>query len=268
MPGRAFLMLCAPPDNPGRAMAILERGILGGGRNAVGTVVRSRWRGKDVIRARVSPTNPQTAAQTEQRDLFATLTRAGSTLMDAFVRPYWRRFAKSGRNATTAFNEFVRANVRIMRDGAVAGEPAGTFDAAQLLLTRGELAPVNPTGLVDDGAGQTQVTWDVAGGQPDDAVAVVVTDAIGALAAVETGLTRGDGQAVLDLPFADRAMYAVHVVPYRPVVGGEPKLAFHGSIRYDADAMADVIVTGEAKRVAFQTGGDAAPEPDAVGALV
>ena len=43
-------------------MAILKQGILGGGRGAVGTVVMSQWRGKDVIRARVTPRNPNTAA--------------------------------------------------------------------------------------------------------------------------------------------------------------------------------------------------------------
>src|SRR5690606_2257945 len=106
-------------------MAILDQGILGGGRNAVGTVVMSKWRGKDTIRARVTPANPQTPAQTIQRDLFATLTRAGASLMEAFVRPYWRRFEGHGRGATTAFNEFVRANVRVMRDGGIAGFAAG-----------------------------------------------------------------------------------------------------------------------------------------------
>ena len=30
-------------------MAVLDRGILGGGRNAVGTVVMSKWRGKDIV---------------------------------------------------------------------------------------------------------------------------------------------------------------------------------------------------------------------------
>ena len=81
-------------------MAILERGILGGGRNAVGPVVMTKWRGKDVIRARVTPTNPRTAAQTTQRDLFAALTRAGSSLMGPFVRPYWPRPSPSLSPAT------------------------------------------------------------------------------------------------------------------------------------------------------------------------
>ncbi len=250
-------------------MAILDRGILGGGRNAVGTVVMTKWRGKDVIRARVTPANPQTAAQTTQRDLFSSLTRAGSALIDTFIRPYWRRYERSGRNATTAFNEFVRANVYVMRSDAVAGAPAGTFDAAQLLLTRGGLAPAEPTALVDDGAGQTQVTWDTSGGQPDDTVAVVVSGEDGATTEVITGLTRADGQATIATPFADRAKVIVHVVPYRPQAGKPPSLAFHGSVRYDADAAADVVVTGAEKRLAFQTGGsEDGPAPDDAGVLV
>lgn len=251
-------------------MAILDRGILGGGRNAVGTVVMTKWRGKDVIRARVTPANPQTAAQTAQRDLFAQLTRAGSSLMDPFVRPYWARFERRGRNATTAFNEFVRANVRVMRSGAVPGGPAGVFDPAQMLLTRGDLAPAEPTGLaLDEVEGDTVVTWSAAGGRPDDAVAVVVAGPDGAARAVLTGLTRADGRAALGVPYADRAGLAVHVVPYRPVPGGEPALAFHGSVRYDEGAVADVVVTGAAKRAAFQAGGgDAGPVPDEAGALV
>ena len=87
-------------------MAILNQGILGGGRNAVGTVVMSRWKGKDVIRARISSSNPQTPAQEQSRALFRGLAALGASLMDAFVRPYWTRYER-GR---TAYNEFMRAN--------------------------------------------------------------------------------------------------------------------------------------------------------------
>lgn len=236
-------------------MAILDRGILGGGRNAVGTVVMTKWRGKDVIRARVTPSNPQTAAQTEQRDLFALLTRAGSTLIDAFVRPYWRRYERSGRNATTAFNEFVRANVRVMRGAGVAGQPPGTFDSAQLLLTRGPLEPADPTGLADD-AGQVQVTWEPASGPAGDAVAVVATTLDGALALVETGAVRGDGSLTVPVGYGERGLYAFHVVAYRPgASAASTVVGFHGSVRFDGDANAgaggDLIVTAMQKRAAY-----------------
>ena len=239
-------------------MAILERGILGGGRNAVGTVVMSKWRGKDTIRARVTPANPKTPAQTIQRDLFATLTRAGASLMEAFVRPYWRRFEGHGRSATTAFNEFVRANVRIMRDGAIPGFAAGVFDAAQLLLTRGELAPAEPTGLADDD-GSVRIAWAPGAGAADDAVAVVVTDLAGQLVAVETGAARGDGGLTLGMPYAERAGLAFHVVAYRPGTSADTTIVgFHGSVRVD-EAGGEVIVTGAAKRAALAAASNAAP---------
>ena len=197
-------------------MAILERGILGGGRNAVGTVVMSRWRGKDVIRARVSPTNPQTPAQVRQRALFGAVVRAGQSLADAFVKPYWSRFARSGTRAQTAFNAWTRQNVYAMRyeDGL---RPAGEFDALKLVLTDGPLAPVPVQAVEDDGAGGTAVAYSDEGGAPDDAVAVaVISLADGSLAGTYTGFRRDDGSATVPVPFQEAGQYAFHVVPYRP----------------------------------------------------
>ena len=37
--------------------------------------------------------------------------------MDGFVRPYWTRFERG----TTAYNEFMRANQRVMRSLAMPG---------------------------------------------------------------------------------------------------------------------------------------------------
>ena len=37
--------------------------------------------------------------------------------MDAFVRPYWTRFERG----TTAYNEFMRANQRVMRSLTMSG---------------------------------------------------------------------------------------------------------------------------------------------------
>src|SRR5690606_40444493 len=71
----------------GRVMAVLKQGILGGGRNAVGTVVMSNWKGKDVIRARVSPSNPNTQAQQATRALFRGLVTLATYIMDSFIRP-------------------------------------------------------------------------------------------------------------------------------------------------------------------------------------
>ncbi len=170
-------------------MAILNRGILGGGRNAVGTVVMSTWKGKDVIRSRVTPSNPNTPAQERTRSLFRQISALASGLMDAFVRPYWTRFERG----TTAYNEFMRANQRVMRSLAVPSLNApGQYDALQAILTRGPLAPVEVIGMADAGDGTPEVTWDPGAGEAADRVAVVVLDvASSTLVSVDAQLTRG-----------------------------------------------------------------------------
>src|SRR5690606_13892414 len=159
MRGARLPRLAAHPVQPTREveMAILNQGILGGGRNAVGTVVMSRWKGKDVIRARVSPSNPNTAAQQQTRALFRGLAAMATFLMDGFIRPYWTRF----ENGTTAFNEWMRDNQILMRSALVPGvEDPGVFDPIKALLARGPLAPAEVTGVADDGAGDTEVSFD------------------------------------------------------------------------------------------------------------
>ena len=243
-------------------MARIEQGILGGGRGAVGPVVMTKWKGKDVLRPRVTPSNPRTPKQVRQRRLFGRLTQAGSALMDGFVRPYWQQFAETGNGAQTAFNEFVRTNMAVMRSplADLTGAPAGQFDAAQLLLTRGPVPAADPTGAVDDD-GQVRVEWDAAGDAlafPDDGIALVVTDLTGTPVALADGSTRQAGAATVNVPYADRGRYAFHVVPYRLDDQDNREVivraGFHGSLRFEEglDGMAGnpVIVTGQAKRAA------------------
>ena len=243
-------------------MARIEQGILGGGRGAIGPVVMTKWKGKDVLRPRVTPSNPRTPKQVVQRELFRRLTQAGSALMDGFVKPYWQRFADTGAGATTAFNEFIRANMAVMRSEAVglAGAPARQFDAAQLLLTRGPVPAADPTGAVDDN-GQVRVEWDAAGDAlafPDDGIALVVTDLTGTPVALSDGHTRADGAATVNVPYAERGRYAFHVVPYRLDEQDDREVivraGFHGSLRFEQglDGMAGnaIVVSGQAKRTA------------------
>ena len=184
-------------------MARIDQGILGGGRGAIGPVVMTKWKGKDVLRPRVTPSNPRTPKQVRQRRLFGRLTQAGSALMDGFVKPYWQQFADTGNGAQTAFNEFVRTNMAVMRSASVAGAPAAEFDAAQLLLTRGPVPAADPTRASDDN-GQVRIEWDAAVGDAlapaDDNVAIVVTDLTGTPVSVSDGHTRADGAATVGVP--------------------------------------------------------------------
>ncbi len=247
-------------------MAILNRGILGGGQGAVGTVVMSRWKGKDVIRARVSPSNPNTPAQQRTRALFRGLAALAAPLMTAFVRPYWRRFERG----TTAYNEFMRANQRVMRSPLVVGLQApGVFDPMKAVLARGPLVPAEATGVADDGEGQTQVSWDGGAGEAGDAVAVVVLRrADGSLKGTFTGYTRGEGSAVLALPFAEAEEYVFHVLAYQPgAVPSDAVLALNSSVGFD-DEGAPVVVPASARAAALAAGKEDEDEPEPEGALV
>ena len=248
-------------------MAILNQGILGGGRNAVGTVVMSRWKGKDVIRARVSPSNPNTAAQQRTRALFSGLATLATFLMDGFIRPYWKRF----ENGTTAYNEWMRDNQALMRSDLVAGlEDAGVFDPVKALLARGGLAPAEVTGVADDGGGDTEVSFDGGAGDAADAVAVVVLRrGDGGLQGTYAGHTRGDGAAVVPVPYADREKFVFHVLAYQPgATPSETALAVNSSVGFD-DVGDPVVVTAAERQEALaqkKKNGNDNPPPD--GALV
>jgi hypothetical protein len=246
-------------------MAILNRGILGGGRNAVGTVVMSTWKGKDVIRSRVSPSNPNTPAQEKQRSLFRQISALASGLMDGFVRPYWTRFERG----TTAYNEFMRANQRVMRSLTVPGTSApGQYDPVQAILTRGPLAPVEVIGVAD-GGDRAEVTWEPGGGDLADRVAVVVLDiASSTLVSVNADLTRGDEEAVLGFAFVDRARYAVHVLAFRDGANGDARsavLSVNSSVGFD-EMDVPVIVTARDRIAALAEGARATQTAPAVAA--
>jgi hypothetical protein len=247
-------------------MAILKQGILGGGRNAVGTVVMSRWKGKDVIRARVTPRNPNTAAQRATRALFRGLASLATYLMAAFIQPYWTRF----ENGTTAYNEWMRANQALMRSALMPGNEApGVYDPVKAILARGALTPAEVTGVADDGAGDTEVTFDGGVGDPADAVAVVVLRrADGSLQGTYTGTTRGDGSAVVPLAFADHAAYVFHVLAYRPgATPAETVLSVNSSVGFDD--VGDPVIATAADRLAALAAAAQVDAPAApAGALV
>ena len=246
-------------------MAILRQGILGGGRNAVGTVVMSNWKGKDVIRARVKPRNPRTPAQMAVRALFAGLAALAAYIMDSFVRPYWTRY----ENGTTAYNEWMRANQAVMRSGDVPGlQDPGIFDPVKAVFARGPLIPAEVTG-VDDDAGQVEVTFSGGTGDASDAIAVIVLRAgDGSLQGTHTGFTRGDGSVVLPIPYADREEYVYHVLAYRP--GDSPAtttLALNSALAFD-ESGTEVICSAADRDAALMAACEAQSPAAPEGALV
>lgn len=88
-------------------MGTIKRGILGGFKNKVGSVIGSSWKGIDTMRSMpLSVANPKTAKQIKVRSNFKNLVAAASSVNSTLIRPYWSRFAKQ----MTGANAFIREN--------------------------------------------------------------------------------------------------------------------------------------------------------------
>lgn len=87
-------------------MAVINNGILGGGRNKVGPVIMSKWKSVDYIRAYAVPQNPNTQAQQSVRSKFAQLVSNAKQLLGSVIKPFWDPFysTKSGYNAFISAN--------------------------------------------------------------------------------------------------------------------------------------------------------------------
>ena len=144
-------------------MAILKQGILGGGRGAVGTVVMSQWRGKDVIRARVTPSNPNTAAQQGQRSRFAQAVRIVKTWGRSLYAADWNR-AVGDLPGFQSLTTLLLRNVD--RETGLLGVPApvslgaleGLRDLTVSALAPDEVGVSWTPGVLADGDGTDQVT--------------------------------------------------------------------------------------------------------------
>lgn len=90
-------------------MAVINNGILGGGRNKVGPVIMSKWKAIDYIRAYAVPQNPNTTAQQTVRTKFAQLVANAKEILGSVIKPYWDPFYsnKSGYNAFISANYYL-----------------------------------------------------------------------------------------------------------------------------------------------------------------
>jgi hypothetical protein len=97
-------------------MGTIKRGILGGFKNKVGSVIGSSWKGIDTMRSMpLSVANPRTAKQIAVRSNFKTLVTAASSVNSTLIRPYWSRFAKQ----MTGANAFIRENYANFKNPAI-----------------------------------------------------------------------------------------------------------------------------------------------------
>ena len=131
-------------------MGTIKRGILGGFKNKVGSVIGSSWKGIDTMRSMpLSVANPKTAKQVTVRGNFKTLVTATSKVNSTLIRPYWARFAKQ----MTGANAFIRENYDLFKNPAV-------LFSENAILSKGKLDMVTDVVVTDPGyPGDLEVTF-------------------------------------------------------------------------------------------------------------
>jgi len=120
-------------------MGTIKRGILGGFKNKVGSVIGSSWKGIDTMRSMpLSVANPNTAKQKTVRGNFKTLVTATSSVNATLIRPYWSRFAKQ----MTGANAFIRENYDLFKNPEV-------LYSENAILSKGKLDMVTNITVTD-----------------------------------------------------------------------------------------------------------------------
>lgn len=130
-------------------MGVIKRGILGGFSGSVANVVGSSWKGIAYMKAKpLSVANPQTTAQTNQRNAFTAVVAVATSILADWIKPLWDRFAQG----MSGYNDFVSKNIEFFPDGTVS-------DYADLKMSIGTLYN---GGILDSGASAAtnQITLD------------------------------------------------------------------------------------------------------------
>ena len=120
-------------------MGTIKRGILGGFKNKVGSVIGSSWKGIDTMRSMpLSVANPRTSKQILVRSNFKNLVAAASSVNSTLIRPYWSRFAKQ----MTGANAFIRENYAAFKNPL-------TLFSQNAILSKGKLDMVTSVTVQD-----------------------------------------------------------------------------------------------------------------------
>lgn len=110
-------------------MGVIKRGILGGFSGSVAGVVGSSWKGIAVIKAKpLSVANPQSPAQTTQRNKFKSCQSAASFLLTKIIKPLWDRTAQ----LMSGYNDFIKRNI-------AAFDGDGIATVADIIMSPGKL---------------------------------------------------------------------------------------------------------------------------------
>lgn len=124
-------------------MAKLNAGILSAPRGKVAGVVGSSWKGISYVRQKVTPANPNTAAQQLQRGKMSAAVKFAQSILAGVLIPFVSPFQKK----MSGYNWFIKQNI---------GKITTNSNAVNLRFTSGTLAL--PTGTTTGGSGAISAT--------------------------------------------------------------------------------------------------------------
>lgn len=146
------------------------------------------WKGLKTVREHVTPANPQTAAQTTQRDKITALVSAWKNYFtDAEGREAWNRSALNDSRPMSGFNMFMSQAL-----GYIATDPDASFAnlATEIALQLIDFTMLN----IDDGAqGDEAGNFDIWAGATisgmtlRESIAIVGGDLVGTVDYGDTG---------------------------------------------------------------------------------
>jgi hypothetical protein len=147
-----------------------------GARGQLGkTLVYMAWKGINDVRQHVTPANPQTAAQTTQRDAMSAVVSAWRNYFtDATMRAAWNRLAGTLASVMSGFNAAAAAMVK-----RIVADPDASF-AYSCAAAAGNAAAWTMKNLDDGAAGDEAGNFEVWVGDKKDALLYLETKAIAA----------------------------------------------------------------------------------------
>jgi hypothetical protein len=187
-------------------MAKIQAGILSNVRGAVAGVVGGVWKGKNYVRARVTPANPNSAAQQLQRGKMASCVAFAKLILGPILQPYVDPFQKT----MSAFNWFVKKNIALFTE---------TPDYSTITISEGTLFPAT----IADAEPSTDIvtltleTSTGSNGLATDMITAVVRDAAtGRVFTAGTPVARSVGTLVVACPgFTSESDGMAWAVTYR-----------------------------------------------------
>lgn len=130
-------------------MKVIYGPIVSSASGRFGGVVASVWKGVTLFRRFVAPSNPNSSAQQEVRNIFRTLT-VNYTLMTTEVRAAWTTFAQGKR--FIARNRYIAMNVPALN---------GEVDGDNLVATPGDASTIPPVNISAVTPGVDELVVDV-----------------------------------------------------------------------------------------------------------